>query len=492
MRVLDLFSGIGGFSLGLESAGMQTIGFCEIEPFPRAVLEKHWPGVPIHDDVRTLSAESVSWLRTEAERGIDLICGGFPCQDISVAGKGAGLKGSRSGLWYEYLRLVQELRPRWVLAENVGALRTRGYDEIAGGLEAEGYAVWPLVVGAWAVGAPHRRERVWIVAHRMEVTDQGRGGTTHRHASDEGRRVTVGGASIPQRGATSSERNARASGRDRAKDSAVGPVGEPTGAGLEGQRTDAGQPQEPEPRDAGEPRWPARPGEPQHEWEEPRRARFGGQLDNPVCGRCERVHGRDDPPEPSGDGQEDGVPPSSGSRRPELPLGLPVDELRRRLARCLVVTDGKTGEAGPREVLRLMQSLDDEEAIQRAVGRPLRVSETTLLRLSMYGNGKSYGYAVLGNPAEQGTAASLAEAALRKVPGHGPPSEASRQQGQERALEDREAQILLDYLMSEKRARRWNREALKALGNSVVPAVVAAIGRAILTAEVALAAAKGE
>ena len=167
MRVLDLFSGIGGFSLGLESTGgFETVGFCEIEPFPREVLARHWPGVSIHDDIQTLTAESVSWLRAEADRGIDLVCGGFPCTDISVAGKGAGIEGPRSGLWGEFARLVVELRPDWVLAENVGALRTRGIDRVCSDLEAEGYAVWPLVVGAWAVGAPHRRERVWIVAHR--------------------------------------------------------------------------------------------------------------------------------------------------------------------------------------------------------------------------------------------------------------------------------------------------------------------------------------
>jgi DNA (cytosine-5)-methyltransferase 1 len=93
MRVLDLFSGIGGFSLGLERAGMRTIQFVEIEPYCRAVLKKHWPDVPCHDDIRTFSA---------GPGFSDVICGGFPCQDISVAGKGAGLAGARSGLWAEY------------------------------------------------------------------------------------------------------------------------------------------------------------------------------------------------------------------------------------------------------------------------------------------------------------------------------------------------------------------------------------------------------
>lgn len=161
LRVLDLFSGIGGFSLGLERAGMQTVAFCEIEPFCRAVLKKHWPSVPFYDDIRTLTAERL------ASDGIaaDVICGGFPCQDISVAGKGAGIEGSRSGLWSEYARLIGELRPRYVIVENVAALLGRGISRVLGDLSALGYdAEWEIISAA-DVGAPHRRERVWIVAY---------------------------------------------------------------------------------------------------------------------------------------------------------------------------------------------------------------------------------------------------------------------------------------------------------------------------------------
>lgn len=164
IRVLDIFSGIGGFSLGLESTGgFRTVGFCEIEPFCREVLRKHWPDVPVHEDIREFTAESLGGLRPDA------IVGGFPCQDISVAGRGAGIEGARSGLWSEMFRLVRELRPRWVIAENVPALRARGSDRVLSDLEGECYSCWPLVVGAWAVGAPHRRDRVWIVAHRDEA-----------------------------------------------------------------------------------------------------------------------------------------------------------------------------------------------------------------------------------------------------------------------------------------------------------------------------------
>ena len=114
MRLLDLFSGIGGFSLGLERAGFRTVAFCEVEPYCRAVLAKHWPAVPVFGDVRTLSAELLELCGIE----VDAICGGFPCQDISEAGKGAGLRGPRSRLWFEMLRIVDELRPRVVIGEH--------------------------------------------------------------------------------------------------------------------------------------------------------------------------------------------------------------------------------------------------------------------------------------------------------------------------------------------------------------------------------------
>jgi DNA (cytosine-5)-methyltransferase 1 len=163
MRVLDLFSGIGGFSLGLErTGGFRTVAFCEIEEFPRRVLASHWPGVPIYHDVRELSRVR---LAADGLADVDVICGGFPCQDISFAGKRAGLEGARSGLWGEYQRLVGELRPRFVIVENVPGLLSLGMGTVCGDLAALGYdAVWDCVPAA-AVGAPHRRDRVWIVAH---------------------------------------------------------------------------------------------------------------------------------------------------------------------------------------------------------------------------------------------------------------------------------------------------------------------------------------
>jgi DNA (cytosine-5)-methyltransferase 1 len=156
MRVLDLFSGIGGFSLGLERAGMQTVAFCEIDPFCRRVLKKHWPEVSCHDDITT---------RRFVEGEADIVCGGFPCQDISVAGAGAGLAGSRSGLWRELVRAIRVVRPRFAIVENVAALLGRGLGRVLGDLAEIGHDAEWHCIPASAVGAPHRRDRIWIVAH---------------------------------------------------------------------------------------------------------------------------------------------------------------------------------------------------------------------------------------------------------------------------------------------------------------------------------------
>lgn len=176
-RVLDLFSGIGGFSLGLEWAGgFETVAFCEIDKHARSVLAKNWPGVPCYDDVTTLSADR---LRSDGVGGVDVITGGFPCQDLSYQGKGAGLDGARSGLFSQIIRLTGELRPQFVLMENVSALLDRGLGRVLGDLAAVGYdAEWHCVPASY-VGAPHERDRIWIVAYPAEVhgrsPDQTRG-----------------------------------------------------------------------------------------------------------------------------------------------------------------------------------------------------------------------------------------------------------------------------------------------------------------------------
>lgn len=170
MRVLDLFSGIGGFSLGLEKAGFETIAFCESAEFPRAILKKHWPDVPIYEDIRNLTAKK---LRSDGLSGIDVITAGWPCQDISVAGLGTGIDGERSGLWSEVARLVGDIRPRWVLLENVAALLVRGMGRVIGDLAAIGYDCQWEIISASSIGAPHRRQRVFIVAHNRSQRIQG-------------------------------------------------------------------------------------------------------------------------------------------------------------------------------------------------------------------------------------------------------------------------------------------------------------------------------
>jgi DNA (cytosine-5)-methyltransferase 1 len=150
------------------------VAFCEQSVFCRGVLGRHWPGVPVYEDVRRLTAGR---LRDDGVPWADLLVGGFPCQDISLAGRGAGIGGARSGLWDEMQRLVAECRPRWVVAENVPGLRVRGADRVCAGLEALGYACWPLLVGAVHAGAPHRRQRVWVVARaHADTADAARAG----------------------------------------------------------------------------------------------------------------------------------------------------------------------------------------------------------------------------------------------------------------------------------------------------------------------------
>jgi DNA (cytosine-5)-methyltransferase 1 len=170
LRVLDLFSGIGGFSLGLErTGGFETVAFCEIEPFCRRVLAKHWPNVRQYEDVRTLTADT---LRRDGI-AVDVITGGFPCQDLSTAGKQAGMgDGTRSGLWSEIVRLVCEIRPQFIIVENVANLLAgpserpgRWFGRVLGVLAECGYdAEWENIPAA-ALGAPHIRERVWIIAY---------------------------------------------------------------------------------------------------------------------------------------------------------------------------------------------------------------------------------------------------------------------------------------------------------------------------------------
>ncbi len=157
MTVGSLFTGIGGMDRGLEAAGHVIRWQVERDEFCRRVLARTWPGVPCHDDVRTVGAQNL-------ER-VDCIAGGFPCQDISYAGAGMGLDGARSGLWFEFARIISELRPQIVLVENVAALLTRGMGDVLGTLASLGFDAEWSDLSACAVGLPHMRRRVFIVAY---------------------------------------------------------------------------------------------------------------------------------------------------------------------------------------------------------------------------------------------------------------------------------------------------------------------------------------
>lgn len=155
LKVLDLFSGIGGFSIGLErTGGFETVAFCEIEEFPRKVLNKHWPDVPIYNDVRTL----------EHDGAIDVICGGYPCQPFSVAGNRKGEEDDRH-LWPAMFSLIKKHRPTWVIGENVAGHINMGLDNVLADLEGENYECRAFVIPACAVGANHRRDRIWIIGN---------------------------------------------------------------------------------------------------------------------------------------------------------------------------------------------------------------------------------------------------------------------------------------------------------------------------------------
>lgn len=217
MRILDLFSGIGGFSLGLERAGMKTVAFCEIDPKARQVLKKHWPDVPVYEDVSTLKGDQIGT--------VDVICGGFPCQDISTAGKGAGLEGARSGLWFEYHRLIKEIKPKYAIIENVSALRSRGLDQVLRSLAEIGYDAEWHCISANAIGAPHRRDRIWIVAY---PNDNGWNGSknTKSNCSRDGGSSAGSNITVKPSGSSDLGKNLRRSETEIVADT--------TGFGLQG------------------------------------------------------------------------------------------------------------------------------------------------------------------------------------------------------------------------------------------------------------------
>jgi DNA (cytosine-5)-methyltransferase 1 len=169
---LDLFSGIGGFALAAKWNGYRTVAFCDNEPYAQAVLKKHWPDVPCHQDIREV--------RGELYAGVTLLTGGFPCQPFSCAGKQRGKDDNRY-LWPEMLRVIREAKPTWIVGENVAGIVNLALDQVCTDLEAEGYEVEPIIIPACGVDAPHKRDRVWIVAHTKGGE---RGGVQHKVSTE--------------------------------------------------------------------------------------------------------------------------------------------------------------------------------------------------------------------------------------------------------------------------------------------------------------------
>jgi len=226
MKVLDLFSGIGGFALGLERAGMETVAFCEFDAEARKVLENKWPDVPIYDDVRTLTKER---LDNDGITNISVLCGGFPCQDISVAGNQAGIsEGTRSGLWSECARLLGEIRPQYAIFENVTALLNGGggdwFKRVLWDISEVGYDAEWHCISASEFGAHHHRDRIWIVAYPNGSQREG-GGVSCGVQQKYSVTVSRGGDGKPcedvadtsgiNRSADEREPNTRADGRDK-------------------------------------------------------------------------------------------------------------------------------------------------------------------------------------------------------------------------------------------------------------------------------------
>ena len=267
MKIGSLFSGIGGLELGLEEAlrdagyAVETAWQCEADEWCRGVLARHWPSARRFDDVRTLGPDAGS---------VDILCGGFPCQDLSYAGRGAGLAGERSGLWREFARVIRDLRPRVIVVENVAALLSRGVGDVLGDLAALGYdALWQCVRAADA-GAPHRRDRLFIVAWRSlgDAAGARRAGDTGREGAGARRISSIAGGADAD---VADSRSERLEGLEQAGTAprAAGRIGRKRAGSPRAQRG-LGRGADGLPRGLDAHQWPAGRGEPQHAWEPPR------------------------------------------------------------------------------------------------------------------------------------------------------------------------------------------------------------------------------
>lgn len=298
MTIGSLFSGIGGLELGLEWAGLGPVKWqVEQDAFCRKVLSKHWPDATRHTDVRSVGAGALE--------PVDIVCGGFPCQDISLAGRRAGITGDRSCLWFEFERILRELQPRYVVIENVSALIGSGLDAVLGGLAALGYDAWWDCLRASDVGAPHRRERIFIVgwmAHaQCELDCQQYPSAMQRGWPVETEQARVGRGERKVL-AYSGGRSGRQKSREIRDTKGNGPSDFSRGRGILSRslgssvskmgRASYGIPE-------GMDLWPARPGQESYAWEPPRTAKgVKGRreklkaLGNAVVPQCAYVIGR--------------------------------------------------------------------------------------------------------------------------------------------------------------------------------------------------------
>ena len=297
MRFVSLFAGIGGLDLGLERSGMRCVGQVEIDPYCRAVLAKHWPHVPRLNDVREFQGHEFG--------EFDLLCGGVPCQPASCAGKRKGADDER-WLWGEWIRIVRAARPAWFVAENVrGFLSLSAAGGVVRDLEGAGYEVRTVLLGAHHVGAPHKRDRIWIVGKLVNAVSVGltRGDAPVQEGRRNGIRAAFTGpgprmAHTPRGGPCSNGCSSWSSGHAdecgacefcgyRFDIESLGKYGCPNceGEGVadaQGPRRE-GPESERHPRtgrradEHGGVRWPSRPGEPQHGWEAPRLVHTNGR-----------------------------------------------------------------------------------------------------------------------------------------------------------------------------------------------------------------------
>jgi DNA (cytosine-5)-methyltransferase 1 len=225
VNVLELFAGIGGLSLGLERAGMTCVGQVEINPFCRQVLAKHWPDVPRHGDVRT----ALAWWTSEPRPEVDVVAGGYPCQPESTAGRRRGTDDER-WLWPEMARIVHALRPRWVIGENVSGHRTQGLRFVLRDLDRLGYTATAGTIRACDLGAPHQRERIFVLAYS---------------ASDRRKESRTTGTEQPEAGRPQPDRSREMANTDsegRQPGSGLGPAGSPPfGTGWWAAEPDVGR-----------------------------------------------------------------------------------------------------------------------------------------------------------------------------------------------------------------------------------------------------------